>query len=420
MRNPAIRIWLPATPQHGERLPVAPEGVTRICSVFAPGSSSPGGLAKDILAGLGKRPGPTGWAVPAITRIEDARTWLLAHGVDELWIVDFERYFHADVSALVGLLAKTPCAVYLCTNDEDGCSDYQPRQPPEVQQVERLNISPSWIDSFLDARSRILEQMTQEHGETADLCMRNGFDAALSLSKVFWEKPNREHLFAALIAGNTPARQTLRTVSAQCALLQQGYLVTVAGNPSTESVLVDGRVAGERVARMANPDRAVAATLELLPLPGAILNRLTVGALVREERGEVSVCGYLFSGHLAAALLAACLDGDRPRDDEELLLGRRRVSRMAAAKAPLSTRGLQVKFTALSDVSDRNRNLLVNRCAVVSALAQCGWTRTVSIADIPARSKAAQDLVADGLLQEIDASHFSSTRALRFNQFALH
>ncbi len=133
--------------------------------------------------------------------------------------------------------------------------------------------------------------MTPDRGETADQCMRGGFEAALSLGSVFWEKPNREHVFAALLADNTPARRTLRTVSAQCALLQQGHLVRVAGDPSAERVLVDGRVAGERVTRMPNPDRAAAATLGLLPLPSAILTRLTVGTVVRERRGRSPFAG---------------------------------------------------------------------------------------------------------------------------------
>ncbi len=64
---------------------------------------------------------------------------------------------------------------------------------------------------------------------------------------------------------------------------------------AAESVLVDGWVAGAWVARMANPDRAAAATLGLLPLPSAIFTRLTVGTVVRERRGEVSVCGNRFS-----------------------------------------------------------------------------------------------------------------------------
>jgi len=372
------------------------------------------------LAELGKRPQPDGWVKAFTSRIEDACSWLVAYGIDELWILDHEGFYEAELNVLVELLRGTSCTAYLCTNVREGSTEYRPPRPAkEVGPVHSEGVT-SWVEGFLQGRDRVLSQMDEEKWEWADRCMRRGFESTLSLGESLWEGPQREHLFAAMIASANPTRRILRAVGAQCALLQHGYIVELAGDPTGDQVIIADSTAAESVKRMPNPDYAAALTLRLLPLPSAVLAQVTVGAVSSDGKGEVSIGGYRFRGHMAAALRAACLDGDRPRDPEERLIRGQHIPRMSAAKAPFSTGGLQVKFTAVRDVSDRNRNRFVNRCAVVSALAQCGWTRTVSIADIPARIKAAQDLVADGLLQEIDGSHFSSTRELRFNQFALH
>jgi len=49
-----------------------------------------------------------------------------------------------------------------------------------------------------------------------------------------------------------------------------------------------------------------------------------------------------------------------------------------------------------------------------------GWTRALPLFRKTGRKRAALDLVDQGLLQQVDNDHFTSTRALRFNQFVRH
>ena len=215
-------------------------------------------------------------------------------------------------------------------------------------------------------------------------------------------------------------RLALRTLGARCALLHHGYIVEVAGDPRAETVEVDDPATEERVRQVPNPDHAAALALGLLPLPGAVLTQTPVGAVRMEGRGEVSVGAYRFTGHMAAALRAACIDSDRPRDPESRLIHRRQIPRTNAGAVPLGTGGLRVSFTAVSDLSPSGAGEFNDRCAIVSELGRMGWTRALHPPQKTAHERAARDLVDEGLLQKIDDDSFTSTRALRINQFATH
>lgn len=391
-----------------------------------PGSAVAGGLSKDLLASLGKRPSEKGWPrkQEGLTRSEVAVNWALAERYDEIWVIDYESYAWRDVERLASLLEGSGCALYLTSMDEN-LPQYEAAPRCSIREDPRSAEAAQWHQDFTSARHSIHLTDGGMLPDWVDRSMTQAYESTIAILPPFWDATNssgrdpRAQAITALIADTDPQRQVLRAVGAQSALLQHGFVAQISGDPYAELEEVDDPTITDEVRRAYYPRHYLGPLLGRVPIPPRVIRRVPLAAIgMRDE--SVELLGYRFAGGAAVALRAGLQRFDNCPTPFDLPFHGLSIYGNPEQRFPSSTGGMDITITDLGALGDDDHEPFLHRCAIIHQLSRFGWNKVVRVRDTPSRRTAVQGLLADGLVDEVDHLQVTSTRALRFSQFSGH